>query len=971
MGSADVDGSLARPSVAAFSGPMSVPAPSLVGRHAEMAHISGLLGRAAQGSGELLLIEGEAGIGKTRVLDEALVVAQGFGFTVIHCHGEELERRRPFGILAEGLGLDRRSPDDQRAAIGRLLAGSAPADAGQSPFVVAAEAEFRITEAILVLVEDLCAPRPVALAVEDLQWADPSSLTVLHRLGRLVRHLPLVLVGTLRPVPRPAELARLLESLLARGATHMTLGPLGDQAVVELIRALIGADLGPNLVTQAMGAGGNPLFVMELLRTLDREGLLHRTGAGKVDVRQATVPPSLRLTVLHSLQALPDEAVEMLRVASVLGATFSVDDLSLVLATPAAELVGPLRECLRSGVLAEEGERLAFRHDLIREALYEDLPEGLRLALHLQAGRALAAAGRPPERVAEQLGRGASPGDRQAVEWLHRAAREAAPRSPSVAVEILQRALALSHPSDPGRDQLLAEQAMSLLWSGRLPEAEAVCRRVLDRPHDHAVDGMVRGCLVNAVVLSGRSAEAIEDVLSAVSTADLAPVERVRLVAWASLGLMILGDLARSAEVAREAAEGGQRLGDDVASCIGLGVMGVVTAYRGGFHEGCRLAGRAVELADRSEGRQAHRFPMHFFRAILLLTIDRFVEARDDIVRGRRIAEELGTRWALPLYHWLSMQERFWAGEWDDAIVHYEAGMTLAEDTGMREGTIAGAVLRGLIAIHCGDLEKATEAAHIAHREFQTTGPQGQAWAWMMFFQGLLLEAAGDIDQATSSLSKAWELATTAELAITYPLLGPELVRLALATGDRQRAETVVGTLEDLQRRNGGISSLAGAALLSRGQVSGDADVLLDAVAAYREGPRLLERGQACEVVGGALARLGRLDESRTLFDDALGTYEALGAFRDLARTEAVLRGFGVRRGRRGPRRRPRFGWAALTERETQVVALMADGLSNPQIAERMFLSRHTVHTHVAHILAKLGLSSRVELAREAARRRD
>jgi DNA-binding CsgD family transcriptional regulator len=289
----------------------------------------------------------------------------------------------------------------------------------------------------------------------------------------------------------------------------------------------------------------------------------------------------------------------------------------------------------------------------------------------------------------------------------------------------------------------------------------------------------------------------------------------------------------------------------------------------------------------------------------------------------------------------------------------------------MREGTIAGAVLRGLIAIHCGDLEKAAEAADIARREFDATGPQGQAWAWMMFLQGQLLEAAGDIDQATSTLSKAWELATTGELSVTYPLLGPDLVRLALATGDRARAEAVAGTLEDLHRLNRGIPSLAGAALMSRGQVNGDVDVLLDAVAAYREGPRLLERGQACEVAGGALGRLGRPEQARTLFDDALATYETLGAFRDLARTEAALRGFGIRRGRRGPRRRPRFGWAALTEREDQVVALMADGLSNPQIAERMFLSRHTVHTHVAHILAKLGLSSRVELAREAARRRD
>jgi ATP/maltotriose-dependent transcriptional regulator MalT len=289
---------------------------------------------------------------------------------------------------------------------------------------------------------------------------------------------------------------------------------------------------------------------------------------------------------------------------------------------------------------------------------------------------------------------------------------------------------------------------------------------------------------------------------------------------------------------------------------------------------------------------------VHFFRAILMSTIDGFEEARNDIVRGQFIAEELGTRWALPLYHWLSMQERFHSGEWDDAIVHYEAGMVLAEDTGMREGTVAGAALRALIAIHCGDLEKAEQAADIAHREFDATGPQGQAWAWMMFAEGLLVEAAGDIGQAASVLSNAWQLATAAELAVTYPLLGPDLVRLALATGDLPQAETVTGTLEDLHRRNPGTPSLAGAALLARGQVKGDPDVLLDAVAAYREGARPLERGQACELVGGVLGRLGRLEEARALFDDALATYEALGAFRDVTRTDAVLRELGIRRGR-------------------------------------------------------------------------
>jgi DNA-binding CsgD family transcriptional regulator len=125
----------------------------------------------------------------------------------------------------------------------------------------------------------------------------------------------------------------------------------------------------------------------------------------------------------------------------------------------------------------------------------------------------------------------------------------------------------------------------------------------------------------------------------------------------------------------------------------------------------------------------------------------------------------------------------------------------------------------------------------------------------------------------------------------------------------------------------------------------------------------------ACEDAAWAQGRAGRLTDARRLFEEALGLYERLEAAWDLARATARLRALGVRPGRRGPRQRPKSGWASLTATELKVARLVAEGLSNPEIAERMFISRGTVHTHVSHILAKLGLRSRVGLAAEASRR--
>ena len=475
------------------------PKLGLVGRSAELDQLRLAVRQVADGTGQAILITGEAGIGKTRVVTEGLDAARQLAVQVFWGTAEELERRRPFGAIADCLDLGGSPLDGRRAAITRLLEEDVGGvDGGW--FGTSPEAEFRVVEALVALVEELSARSPVMVALEDLQWADPSTLLVLQRLGRRVGQLPVLLVGTARPVPRSQELERCLEGLRASGATELPLGPLDEAAATRLVEQLVGAPPGPRFLRQVAGAGGNPLFITELVGALQRDRSIELGSDGTVELISGGIPPSLPLLILHRLSFLAPATLELLRVASVLGASFAVADLSAVVGRPTAGLLGALEEAIAAGILESRGELLGFRHDLIWEALYQDLPAPLRRSLHLDAGRALAAAGAPPEQVAEQLVRGASAGDTQAMDWLRRAAREAAPRAPAVAVELLQRALEFADPTDPGRDGLLAEQAVSLMWSGRLADAEALCRNVLGRGHLPDLDAMLRLCLVQTLL---------------------------------------------------------------------------------------------------------------------------------------------------------------------------------------------------------------------------------------------------------------------------------------------------------------------------------------------------------------------------------------------------------------------------------------------------------------------------------------
>ena len=940
------------------------PVPGIRGRATEIAVLGDAVDRVVSGRPAVVLIEGEAGIGKTRLLAGVLEDARGRGMQVAAGRAEELERTRPFGLVAAAFGCVRSSPDPRRAAIAALLA-TRGGDRG--PITVTSDPglRFRAVDAFADLAEELALAGPLVIGVDDLQWADPSSLLTLAAVSRRLAYLPVALIGCLRPSPRIPELDRLAGLLLDAGGRILAVRGLTERAVAELVAEAVAAVPGPGLLAGISGAAGNPLFVTELLGALAQEGAIETAG-GRAEVAEVTLPPTLRLTILRRLSFLSEDSLQALRAASILGSSFTVTELSVTMARPALELSVVLAEGIAGRVLEEYGAVIRFRHDLIRDAIYEDLPLSVRRGLHREAGQRLAQTGAPALQVAEQLARGAGQGDAEAIGWLTRAAREAAARSPDIAASLLERAAGLMAPADPGRDRLLAERASSLMVSGRNADALAACRSLLDRDLDPKVDGPVRICLGRALLAQGQVRDALQELEQAGSSPALPGAERAAARAWAGFARMSLGDLDGAAASAEQARSAAAAAADHLTVSVAMTTLARVSESRGHLRDALQITDEAMHLADESPGRLGHRYPIRATRGHILIELGRPEEARSALGAGMRISEEIGVRWPLLLYQGFLALERFITGEWDDAIAELEASFELADEIQTVVARAHG--ILSLISLHRNDLSRAEEAAGAAARDLARWGP-GYLTTWAAWPRALIQEAGGELGQALATMTGAWDTCARLGLALDYPAVGADLVRLALAAGDIGRARDASAAVTEVAARNE-VPWMTGAALRCRGLIEDDAEILQAAAVACAGGSRPLGLALACEDAGAAFARQGRLDRARPLLDQALGIYERLGAARDLARAEATLREAGIRRGRRGTRGRPQIGWASLTPAEHAVAGLVAEGLSNPQIGERLYISRRTVQTHLAHMFAKLDIATRAQLAADVTRHR-
>lgn len=948
--------------------------PLLVGRGEELDRFRAMCDGLPTGGGRVLLLEGEAGVGKSRLMEEALGHARRYGFDVRAGAARELEDDRPFGAIADVLGLHPTADDPERAAIGRSLHGDPLEDLRSLPTLVP-ELRFRIVEAIVGQVERLAVDTPVVLAVDDLQWADPASVLALHQVARRLTDLPVMLVAAFRPVPRPDHLERALAAMLGGGAAHVVLAPLDGEAVAELTRTLTGSAPSAELLRLVAGAGGNPFYVTELLAALEQEATLE---PGHSSASPSSLPPTLRLTVLRRLGVLSRPALDLLRVAAVLGSEFSPPDLAIVMGRRPSELLPILAEALQAGVLTESDERLAFRHDLVRESVYADLPVALRKTLHLQAGRELATAGADSVRVATQLALGAEPGDIEPITWLRRAAREVAPRSPAIAVALLRRGGELAEPPrgggvalpQPARrelfTQLRSELIWALLWAGETEEAERLARGALERLTEPEARGTLRYVLAKGLLAQGRIRESADELDKGLSEPGLPSTIRARLLADLALRRMHLRELeagrVAAEQALREATEGTP---DAFATCAASAALTVMHLYRGEVGAAEVTSRRALIIADDDPTGEAHLVGPVMYAALQAADADRLDDAVGML--GDWQTEAKGQLFS-PTALILAGLNRFRAGRWDQAVADCETGLALSAELGSPVFDVLAHAVLAQIALARGEPARA-EAAVIAGESEAGGAPTRLGLPALRWAQALLADARGEGPETLDVLHRTWKELAAADALGECPALAPDLVRLLLAQGDVASATQVTLDLERLGARMA-TDTAAGRALRCRGLVDADPDVLLEAIAAYERGPREVERAAACEDAAVHLAEAGRTAEAMAQVDQALAVYEPAGAVRRAARAEAILRTRGIRRRRHSRGVRATSGWESLTPTEEEVVRLTAQGLTNRKISAHLFISPRTVGTHLSHVFAKLGVATRAELAAAAARRR-
>src|SRR5229473_4424643 len=411
--------------------PPVTPAGALVGRDSEMALLTRLIREVARGRGSTVLIEGEPGVGKSALVQAAVAEAADVGCQVFWGAGDELGQALPLLPFLDGLRVREPAANPRRNTIVRLLRGEVTADRGTDvPTVLA--------EQLLALIAEQCAVRPTILVIDDLQWADQATITLWGRLARSVRQVPLLLVGMMRPVPQRDDLLALRRAV--DDAARLQLTGLTEAAVADLVAALAGGKPDDKLLRLADGAAGNPLYVTELVAALARSSSLTITDAGAAELTSGPAPNSLSAAITDRLGFVSGPVREVLRAAALLGVDFAVPDLATVLGRGVVDLIPAVDEARAAGVLAESGSGLGFRHPMIRAALYDEIPVPVRAAWHRDAGRALAEAGAPADRVARQLlravggpGGTTEPMDEWMLSWLARTAEPLVGQAPQVA----------------------------------------------------------------------------------------------------------------------------------------------------------------------------------------------------------------------------------------------------------------------------------------------------------------------------------------------------------------------------------------------------------------------------------------------------------------------------------------------------------------------------------------------------------
>jgi DNA-binding NarL/FixJ family response regulator len=915
-----------------------------VGRADEQAVIDALLDRTAAGVGGVVLLEGDPGIGKSALVGYALRRARSLGDWDIRDAGaDELEGERPFALVCEAFPEVRPHITSAIGTAGGLA--------------LALPSRLEVADLLVALAEDLRAAHPVVLLVDDLQWADTESLFVLAALARRAAVLGIATLGVSRHKPRPLELGRLVDVSVAAGGHHARVGPLDDADVRTLAATLVRETLPPDVVGQLGGAGGNPWLVVELVR--------HATTAPPGGRAADDLPPDVHRAVARRMEDLAADAAGWVRIASILGQRFRLEALEAITGAAAGPLATAIAAAVEAGLLEEAGDRLQFRHDLVRQSLEASLLAPVRASLHRQAAVVLRGLGASPLEVAPHVTRGALPGDTDAFQWLLEAAKDAELSSAGAAADLLGHAARICT-DDARRDDVQAIRARFLVWAGRPADASEVCTDLVARVRDPDVRADANAVQARALFLLGRASEAAQ-LLEGDVARDRPGVGSTEQLAWAESALVTLfaGGHRRAAEIAGSVLA--SPAPEAPATSLARSVRAWTSAIAGDLVSARLDVDAAVSLAHADPTGIAFRYHPHLFQAIVLNALTDTPGALLAIRTGRAIGVRLATGWDRAMYDWAESVVAFHAGRWQDALALGDAGALAAEECGLALGASWHVAIGAVVALRTGDVAGAREWLD---RTPRAAGAGQLGLEWLAWANALRAEASGDLDAASAVLGGSWQLATALGADSVLTLFGTDVFRVATATGDAARAAEVVEAIARIASRPCGSASGLHAGRAERVAAlfaDGDPERLGAAVDLLRTGHRPYELADAMRDAAIAWAAAGEKVRARAIGRDAVDVFEDMGATPTASRLRSELRALGVPIRHREGRSHATEGWESLTRSERAIVELVAQGLSNAQIADQLFVSRRTVESHLVHVYPKLGARSRVELARQVA----
>ncbi|WP_177233220.1 AAA family ATPase [Streptomyces sp. Ag109_O5-10] len=921
----------------------------LRGRDREIAAVREALVAVRGGRGACVVVEGAPGVGKSRLLAELDGRARRCGFDVVSVRADEFDQ------YAAGAALQ---------SVLQAHDGSARAAAGLD------DQRLRLLDSIADALEERAQRAPVVVLVDDAQWSDPATLFALRTLpGRLATSRILWVLAVRSETERPT-VARVREDLERLGARWLTLGPLPQRELEHIAADVLGAEPSPGLARMLRGVAGNPFLAIELVRSFPDTGAA-AAGTGAAGRLYRDIPVGFRQGVAARLHRLPEDAARLLQIGSVLGREFDLGTAARMLGRRVGSLLSGVGAALNSDLLSADGPRLAFRHDLLRQAVHENLPPAVRTALHREAAESLRADGARSAEVAWHVVMAGGPLDDDAVTMLHTAVRELSSTAPDAAADLAQRIAGLLPPRDRRRVGLLTDAAEYLGRTRRVHEALDLVDATLSDGLEPTQEANLRLVAAEIHQAAGDDDAAMTHLQQALALPALPNDLRVLLLKTQGTGHVYLGNIT-AAEQTDTGLVADAYQSHDPAVVVSVMVFQSQTSfYRG------RL-GRALELAEAATARayaepivaylRPPRIPALWLATVLTST-DRLGDTERVLREGRREAEALGLGWSLPHWHARRACALLEQGALDDAAVEAEAGLAVADELEITQPNPQARAVLALVETRRGDLAGARDHLRAAEAG---SGTNARRYAlWVSLARACLADAEGRHEAAAAALTGSFADSEPTRLLTLPPSHWPSIVRIALRGADPSVAQAVAGALGTLTARDD--SQRIGAAVRAHvdGLLNSDPRALVSAVAGYRSTGRRLALAAACEDLGELLAASAETAQAIAYFEEAGELVSASGARGDGERLRRRLRQLGVRAGT------PRLdtvgspGWGSLTESERKLIPLVVAGLTNRAIADRLHVSVHTVNTHMRHIFTKLDINTRVELTRLAVERGD